>query len=231
MSDCVIYCGDCRDVAPSIEGPINAIITDPPYGVAYNSNAATRPERKRWSPEIANDGDVDTSIGIFLEAMKHLVAKTAEQAEMYVFTRWDVLQRWIDAVNVLDGFKVKNVLVWDKGMVGQGDIVGNWANSHELIIYAKKGRRPIKSRKRSSIMAVQRVDKEHHIHPTEKPVPLIEILLDQSTSPGDLVVDPFAGSGSTIVACHRLDRRGIGIELDPEFHRRATARIQQGLLF
>lgn len=224
--DCVILHGDCRTLAPTIEGPINCILTDPPYGVAFRSNSAKTTRGKRWVEEIENDEDPETAIATFLEAVRPLVDKCAEQAEMYVFTSWKVLPRWLEIVGSLEPFVVKNVLVWEKGMPGMGDVEGNWPNSYELIIYAKKGRRPVPNR-RPSVISVQRVDKDNHIHPTEKPVPLLEILLEMSTSPGDLVVDPFAGSGSTIVAAQRLGRRGVGIEMNAGFHERASRRLDQ----
>jgi site-specific DNA-methyltransferase (adenine-specific) len=226
---CEIWNGDSTTLAMNIKGPINAIVTDPPYGMAFKSGSAQTAAGKKWVEEIANDADLDEAIGVFIAAMLPLVDKTADQAEMYVFTRWNMVGRWIEAVNALEPFAVKNMLVWDKGTPGMGDVEANWGFSHEVIIYAKKGRRPIPSR-RSSIIAVDRTPSSQHIHPTQKPVQLIEILLKMSTDVGDLVVDPFAGSGSTIVACERLGRRGIGIELSESFAERARARLGQNLL-
>lgn len=226
MSGCDILLGDSLTLADHIEGQINCICTDPPYGVAFLSNSSVTPRGDKWVEKIANDDDPELAIDLFLRVMAPLVAKCADQAEMYVFTSWKVIGPWLDAVAKLEPFVVKNLLVWEKGMPGMGDVEGNWPNSYELIIYAKKGRRPIGSR-RPSVVSVQRVDKDNHIHPTEKPVPLLEILLEQSTKPGDLVVDPFAGSGSTIVAASRLGRRGLGMEMNPRFHERAIRRLDQ----
>ena len=221
-----LWLGDSLELVHKIEGPIHCICTDPPYGVAFKSNSAKTTRGKRWVEEIANDDDPELAIATFLDVMRPLVAQTAEHAEMYVFTAWKVLPEWLDAVASLEPFVIKNVLVWDKQMPGMGDVEGNWQNSYELIIYAKKGRRILPYR-RSSIISVQRPDKDNHIHPTEKPVPLLEELLKVSTDKGDLVVDPFAGSGSTILASQRLGRRAIGIEKNPAFHERASRRLDQ----
>lgn len=226
---CEIIQGDSTLIAPTITGPIHAIITDPPYGMAFHSGSAQTADGLKWVEDIANDGDIDVAIGIFLAAMFPLVENSADEAEMYVFCRWSMIGRWIEAVNALEPFVVKNLLVWDKGTPGMGDVEANWGFSYEAIVYAKKGRRPIPNR-RSSVIAVDRTPSNKHIHPTQKPVELLEILLRMSTSPGDLVVDPFAGSGSTIVACERLGRRGIGIELSPAFAERAQARLGQNLM-
>lgn len=226
MDDCTILNGDSRELVKTIEGPIHCICTDPPYGVAFKSGSAQTAAGKRWVEEIANDDDPEIALATFLDVMRPLVEKCADEAEMYVFTAWRVLPEWMHAVASLEPFVVKNLLVWDKGTPGMGDLDGNWANSHELIIYAKKGRRVLPNR-RPSIIAVNRTPSNSHIHPTEKPVALIEVLLEQSTNRGDLVVDPFSGSGATIVAAQRLGRRGIGIEMHTPFWERAIRRLDQ----
>jgi site-specific DNA-methyltransferase (adenine-specific) len=226
---CEIINGDSAIVATTIEGPIHAIITDPPYGMAFRSGSAQTAEGKKWVEDIANDGDLYSALATFFAAMIPLVANTADEAEMYVFCRWSMIQAWVDAVNALDPFVVKNVLIWDKGTPGMGDVEANWGFSYEAIVYAKKGRRPIPHR-RSSILTIDRTPSNQHIHPTQKPVALLEILIRMSTDPGDLVVDPFAGSGSTIVAAERLGRRGIGIELSETFAARANERLGQNLM-
>lgn len=223
---CEILTGDSTVLHEQIEGPIHLICTDPPYGMAFKSGSAQTAAGKKWVEEIENDGDLDGAVDIFLDAMTPLVDKTAEHADMYVFCRWSMLGNWIDVVNALPPFEVKNVLIWDKGTPGMGDVEANWGFSYECIIYAKKGRRPVPSR-RSSIISVDRTPSSQHIHPTQKPVQLMEILVGMSTNPGDLVVDPFAGSGSTIVAAEKLGRRGIGIELTDNFSERARQRLGQ----
>lgn len=72
-------------------------------------------------------------------------------------------------------------------------------------------------------------------HPTEKPVALMELLIKQSSNAGDIVLDPFAGSGSTLIAAKRCERRYIGFEIDPEYYQMAQKRLdyepQQAALF
>lgn len=221
-----LHLGDSRTLHTLIDEPIHCILTDPPYGVAFRSNSAKTAKGKKWVDDIHNDEDLDVAIELFMEVMTPLVAKTVEHCDMYVFTSWKVMQPWIETVNSLEGFEVKNVLCWDKQLPGMGDTEGNWQQSFELILYAKKGRRSVPYR-RHSVISVQRPDKDNHVHPTEKPVALLEILLDVSTNRGDLVVDPFAGSGSTLLAATRTGRRAIGMELSAEFHQRASRRLNQ----
>lgn len=229
MSDDVeIWHGDSRVLAQNVKGPINCICTDPPYGMAHMSGSAQTAAGKKYVRAIQNDEGLDGAIVTFLDAMEPLVAVTADEADMYVFTRWNMIGDWINVVNQLEPFEVKNVLVWDKGTPGMGDIDANWAFSWEAIIYAKKGRRPIPER-RSSIITVERTPHQHMIHPTQKPVTLIEILLRMSTQKGDLVVDPFSGSGATAVAAMNLGRRAIGIEMDEFYIEPSRLRLKQGV--
>ena len=146
--------------------------------------------------------------------------------EMYVFTSHRAIGQWIEAVEALTPFVFTNLLVWDKENPGMGNLDGNWGHNHELIIYAKKGNRKL-HRRMSSVIRMPKTPPGQIIHPTQKPVELMELLIAQSTDPGDLVVDPFSGSGATIVAAQRLGRRALGIELDPQHYERSNERISQ----
>ena len=223
--------GDARELAKTVEGPINCIITDPPYGVDHQSNFAQTEEGKQYTRRIEADGDINMATKLFFEVMEPLVEKLADEAELYIFTSWKVLRAWQINVDTLGcGIRVANVLVWEKGWPGLGDLEHNWAFSWEAIIYAKKGKRPIKNR-RCSVLAIDRPSPSQIIHPTEKPPELIQELLVQSTEPGDLVVDPFAGSGSTLVACKNLGRNAIGFEIDDRYFKDASKRLSQGNLW
>lgn len=228
-----IWQGDCRDLIPLLEdNSIRCVVTDPPYGVNFVSRRATTPEGKRWVAPVANDGNLDGAVDLFLEVMDLLAPKMMDPSELYVFTRWDIVDTWIGVVRSLEryGFKYKMMLVWAKGYPGQGDIDCNWGCGHELILYCKRGRREVPYR-RSGIIAVDKLHASAHIHPTEKPVSLIETLIEMSTDPDDLVVDPFSGSGSGIVAAQQQGRRGIGMELEQRYVEAARGRLSQGDLF
>ena len=228
---CEIWLGDSRE-ANDLPMGINCIIADPPYGVEFRSRRAITPNGKRFEKDIEGDGNLRDAMHLAHQVFNVLAPKTADNCEVYVFTRWDIVGNWIawahTALRPL-GFNYKMLLIWDKGIPGMGDIDANWGCGHELILYLKKGRRDVNYR-RSAIIAVDKVDNYHHIHPTEKPVGLIEVLIGMSTDSGDLVVDPFAGSGSSIVAAQNLGRRGIGIELDEHYVDAARGRLAQGTL-
>lgn len=248
MTKNVIIHGDSRDYIPKIHTPINCVLTDPPYGVDVEMNSAQSSEHRAVNQKIENDGDVVTAIDLFYSVMGKIIPKLADQADIYVFTSWQVLDAWMPAVRMLsqlreDGslaytelhdISLKMMGVWDKGYPGKGDLVANWGCGHEIWLYLKKGRRPNPYR-RSSIIHVDKVASGQNIHPTEKPVPLLERLIEMSTDPGDLVVDPFSGSGSTSVAAQRLGRNSLAFEIDNEpprsFVDKSRARLEQTGLF
>lgn len=227
-----IYNGDCIELIDNKieDGSVNCIVTDPPYGVNFRSRMAKTGEGKKWVKEVANDDDLGAALELFHEVMDCMRSKMADQCEVYVFTRWDIVDVWMNAIRSTPDLQYKMLLVWSKGSPGMGDIDSNWGCGHELILYAKKGRRELPYR-RSSILTFEKVMPVNAIHPTEKPVPLLETLIEMSTSPGELVVDPFSGSGSTSVAAQNLGRDSIAFELDEDHYKRSLERLSQDTLF
>lgn len=228
----VIIHGNCLDYLPKIKTPINCVITDPPYGMDFQSNNTRRPESKKYSQKIDADDDLDAALNLFADVMAALTPKLADEAEIYVFTAWHILDSWMPLLRSWeqDGVKLKQMLVWSKGYPGLGDLDGNWGCGHEVILYLKRGRRQMPYR-RSGVITVDKVASGKNIHPTEKPVPLIERLVEMSTDPGDLIVDPFSGSGSTTVAARNLGRNSLAFETDEQHFVNSQKRLEQNSLF
>ena len=254
----VIIHGDSRDMIPRISTPINCVLTDPPYGMDFQSNNTRLPESKKYSQKIEADGDPVAAVDLFHSVMGPIIPKMADQCEIYVFTAWHLLELWIPAVKDLNwlhpagpytaeegnrnfvidkfddepdhGITLKQMLIWDKGYPGLGDLEANWGCGHEIILYLKKGRRPIPKR-RSGIIHVDKIPSGKNIHPTEKPVALLKELILMSTDPGDLIVDPFSGSGSTSVAAMECGRNSLAFEIDEQYIEPSRARLAQGGLF
>lgn len=220
--------GDASELVYDLEDDsVTCVVTDPPFGMNYVSRRSDRKDRQVEAREIASDGDLESALDLFMDVALPLVEhKMVEHSDLYVFTQWQVLPSWIEAIETIPNLHYKMLLVWAKGDAGMGDIDANWGCGHELILYCKKGRRDIRTR-RPGIIAVDRLAAGQNIHPTEKPVGLMERLIEQSTDPGDLVVDPFSGSGATIVAAQNLGRRGIGFELDDDYVAKSRSRLTQ----
>ena len=224
MTENHIWQGPSELLARDLPSPINCVVTDPPYGVNHQSRQSVTPEGKKWATKIKNDADLSGALALFQDVMKPIIPKMAEHSDLYVFTRWDIVDAWMSAVRSLPDIAYKMLLVWEKGSPGMGDIDANWGCGHELILYCKKGRRDVPER-RSGVIHVDQVPASKMIHPNEKPVGVIEVLLRMSATKGDLIVDPFSGSASTSVAAQRLGMHSIGIDDDPVHVQRGRARL------
>lgn len=219
-----LICGDAvRELENIEDGSIDLVITDPPYGIDYSSNRSEN-DSHITREKISNDRDLQTALRLLDNTMKILMSKTKPDAHFYVFTSWKVYPEFMKVIEkYLD---VKNLIIWDKGNHGTGDLEGAWGNRYEMIIFATKGERKLVKRK-PDIIQVPKVPAQQMIHPTQKPEAVITELLEASAQPYDTVCDPFMGSGSTIKSVKEfgLDLNYIGIELDRERFEKAAAYI------
>ena len=194
---------------------VDAIITDPPYGINYHS---------KTNASILNDKS--PFIWWLYDACRVLKSGDSGRGCLVCFTRWDVEQVFIDAMR-LAGFIVKSEVIWDKVAHGMGDTKAQFAPTHENIIFAVKGKFSFPGHRPKDLITFQKLGSSQMMHPTEKPVGLLANLITSVTKPGDLIVDPFAGSGSTLIAAQKTGRRFIGIELDDTHYEKAQRRIEE----
>ena len=193
--------GDCLEVMPTL-GRVDAVVTDPPYGISHYSNHGASWQGK----QIANDADTsvrDTALAGF--------------ENVAAFGTWKTPP--ID--------RTKGCLVWDKGPAfGMGDLSFPWKCSFELIYI--RGKLWHGFRDEGVIKGHIQVSWESkgRSHPHQKPVSLIEALLKKLPE-GATILDPFMGSGTTLVACQKLGRHGIGIEIDPDYFEIACRRVEE----
>lgn len=212
-----IYQGDCLQVMGGVDSnSIDCVITDPPYGIDYQS--ARRTDKSQWKPKIKND------LVPFTAWTDEAFRVMKDCSGLLCFTRWDTEQVFRDALGK-SGFVCKQQIIWDKIVHGMGDLRGDFASQHENIIFAVKGRFVFKGKRPKSIFRVQRVSPTDLLHPNEKPIELLESLINAVTSEGDLVLDPFSGSGTTAVAAINTKRDWLGIELEERYVEIANKRI------
>lgn len=139
------------------------------------------------------------------------------------FSRWDVQQVFMDAMRIA-GFTVKSVLVWDRLHQGMGDLKGSFAPRYDTCIFAVKGRYTLPGGRPDDVIQCQRVSNTELLHPNEKPLTLMRQLIEATTAPGALILDPFAGSGSTLAAAALTGCQYIGIEINATHHAAAQQR-------
>lgn len=213
-----IYNENCLDTMKHMpDNFIDCVITDPPYGISYQS--ARRTDKTKWKPKIAND-EVP-----YTEWIKPCYDKLKDGGRLICFYRWDVQGEFLQAIQDA-GFTVKSQIVWDKVVHGMGDLKGEFAPQHELIIYATKGRYEFSGCRPKTIYRTMRVMPELLCHPNEKPVNLMQAIIRDISEPKELIYEPFAGSGSTCIAAAQEGRNFIGSELSADYCEKSTKRLK-----
>lgn len=240
-----LYCGDQRAFLASLpDASVDCIWTDPPYFLSNDGPTCVAGRRHK-----VNKGDWDRSQGI---ADDHAFNKSWLAECMRVLTPAGTI--WVSGTThvylsvgmaMLElGFRILNDIIWEKPNPPPNLGCRCFTHATEMILWATKAVRGSRHRhvfhyeamkqanggrqmKNVWRFAAPRADeKRHGRHPTQKPLALIERCLEASTEPGQRVLDPFAGSGSTGVAALRQGRRFIGCEIDPDYARLAGTRLQ-----
>ncbi len=189
---------------------IKTVITDPPYGMNFVSNRRTATSKDKG---IANDESIDIALTITKKVFLNLFNKMGEDSSLFCFIGWREEPAFRDLISDC-GFTIKNSIIWVKNNHGTGDLEGSFAPKHERIIFATKGS-PKLNKRFPDVIEGSDTRTEH---PTAKPVDLIKKLIEATTKKGDIVADPFAGHGSTIIASLEMERDIWGCELDEYNH-------------
>lgn len=193
---------------------VQVVVADPPYGIAYHSNYY-----KGRNPHKPVANDWDFSIAGFLQAAASVLASGGV---VYLFTRWDVLPVW--ASFVCAPLELKNVIVWKKDNWSAGDLKGNFGFQYEMVMFLVKGRHLLRGKRWPNVWEFPRVPHSELLHPAQKPLGLVKRAIESSSSEGELVVDPYCGSGTTGLACQELGRSFVLGDLDPEMVRVSCKR-------
>lgn len=212
-----LYNGDCLEIMDKLieEGvAVDAIVTDPPYGIDFKSNY-----RKEKYNGIINDNNLDFIDEYFSKCYDLL----KENTHIYCFCSWHKIDKFKIAFEKY--FKLKNIIVWEKNNTSMGDLKGSYAPKHEFILFGHKGRRERIGKRLPDVIQAKRTGNK--LHPTQKPVDLLEIFIKQSSNEDEVIFDGFMGSCSTGVACLNTNRRFIGIELDENYFNISCERIEQ----
>lgn len=224
--DSVIYHGACEDVLPHLEKEsVAVVLTDPPYGIEYISN------HRSWiTAHIAVPIAGDDALPV--EILEDIVPLMRDTAAIYWFCTEDGITPFNQVALAL-GLTKRRTLVWDKKNWASGDLEGDWASQCEFIPWAAKGRHLLRGGRPSNLLSYAREVAATRVvyHPSQKPLDLLEKIIQTSSDPGDVVLDPFMGSGSTLRAAKDLGRKAIGIEKDEHYCEIAVKRLAQGVLF
>ncbi len=202
-SDCgtvELYLGDCLDILPGL-GKVDAVVTDPPYGMAFRSN-----HRKERHNSIGGDTDA---------MLLRVACEIPVGHSRYVFCRWN---------NLADVPPPRSVVTWVKNNWSMGDLEHEHARQTESILFWPGDSHRWPDTRPTDVVFAPRSGNANH--PTEKTVALMLQVVGWSSG---TILDPFLGSGTTGVAAVRLGRKFIGIEIDPGYFEIAKKRIQDEL--
>ena len=215
--------------------------TDPPYGYNYQSNGRTKTKK---FDVIKND---DKILDFFP------CIQSVCDGWVYICTTWKTADKWIELFKQY--YDLTNVIIWDKGGGGIGDLFHTFSTDYEMILVCNngheiKGKRygsvwnftkqeitkmkkeellniVLEQKKFYSIWQEKKDNPNEYVHPTQKPVSLSARAIRSSTDIGNNVVDLFGGSGSTVMACEQTGRNCYTMELDPHYVDVIIARWEQ----
>ena len=248
FGDATLYLGDCRDITPGME-PVDMIFTDPPYGhnnnngdLIQNWEAVLGRGKRGEARPIANDGPEANDLARWLFAESKRLLRSGGCCCCCCcggggpdpqFARWSL---WMN-----DVLEFKQMVIWDKGPMGLG---WHYRRSYETVLVGMKpgaacrwfdDSQKIENIIRPNAFGIRKIIPSAEQHPTEKPVALAGHFISLHSQPGDVVFDPFMGSGSTAEASLMRGRKFIGIEINQRYFDMAYRRIalvsRQGKLF
>lgn len=221
-----LYHGDCIEVMKTMQSEsVDLVLTDPPYGIDFSTNY--RKANKILTQDgIANDKD---NIEFLTKAIEQCHRLLKNDRHFYWFTRWDKIPEQLPVIQHY--FNVKNILVWVKNNWSMGDLGGAYAGQYECIIFGHKGVRKLNAvdgkDRHPDVLNTPRVNNITMYHNHQKPLPLLKFLILKSSNKGDVVLDPFTGSGSTLLAAEEVDRNSIGIEINEKYYQVIKNRLEE----
>jgi DNA modification methylase len=201
IGNATLYMGDCMEILPTLD-KVDAVITDPPYGMSFQSNF-----RHEKHLKIANDESADIAIKVIkwcLENTNHSI---------YAFGRWD---------NIYDYPKPKSLITWVKNNWSMGDLHHEHGRQTEVAFFYAMQNHFFPKQRPTDVIEYPRTNNE--FHPTEKPVGLMCKFVEWTSG---TILDPFMGSGTTGVAAIQMGRKFIGIEREQKYFDIACKRIEQ----
>jgi site-specific DNA-methyltransferase (adenine-specific) len=200
-------------------GAVDLLITDPPYESLEKHRAVGTTTRLKHSKASSNDWFRIFPNARFHELFSEAYRVLEKNSHFYLFCDQETM---FLAKPIAEecGFKFWKPLVWDKERIGMGY---HYRSRYELILFFEKGKRKLTNLATADILSEPRISGGY---PAEKPVALARVLIEQSSMPGQLVVDPFMGSGSTGVAALELGRSFLGNDLSAQALALAEPRLR-----
>ena len=196
------------------EGIFDLALIDPPY---FDYKTGHRKDKKgKLSQSL-----VQQPRELQIETIHQCIRTLKEDRAFFVFTNWENIH-WIQVR--FEGI-FRNMIIWDKGNWSAGDLKGSFGNKYEVIFLGVKGKWEHKGGRIHDIWTdIPRMGTDR-IHSTEKPVDLYKKCIEVSTDEGAMILDPYGGSGSSVIAALELNRNILAYEIDPDYYAGILRRI------
>ena len=198
IDNATLFLGDCSEIIQDL-GAVDCVVSDPPFGMSFRSN-----HRSVRHSEIANDSNTDALLWACNLSARH---------SKYIFARWD---------NLAHLPKPRSLVTWVKNNWSMGDLLHEHGRQTEVDLFYPGPDHFFPKGRPSDVIHAPRTGNEYH--PTEKPTQLMRAIVEWTDG---VVLDPFMGSGTTGVACAKLGRKFVGIEIEPTYFDIAVKRIEK----
>lgn len=205
-----IYNTDCIQGIKAIpDKSVDVVITDPPYGVGF---------KKSGEPYLAGD-----NVNLLPIILPEIYRVLKDDGAVFIFSGTPKLQEFLLSVQMY--FKMHNIIIWNKINPIYPKSNAHFRLQYEPIIYATKGLHYLKSTKCSDIIEAKIPRGKTRIHPTQKPVGVINEIIQSLDDSKSIILDPFMGSGTTAISCIKNNKNYIGFEINKEWFDKSIKRI------
>lgn len=226
-----LHLGDCLEVMRGMaDASVDLVVIDPPYNISVEGGSLKGIFKGKKSAGqnagLREFGEWDYGFDPFASCAEFNRIVSAD-GQVYVFCLSTLLGEWMGELRRY--FVGAQVIDWIKPDPMPSIRQRQWCSANEFIVWAWRGKYTFNYLGHSQMYSWQMHQSPKTVdrcHPNQKPLPLIKKLITVSSNPGDTVLDCFAGSGTTIVACIQTARNGIGIESDPTYHAIAQRRLE-----
>lgn len=222
----IIFQGDCLEIMDKlIENgvKVDCFVTDPPYKLIQGGCTNHAVKLKGANLDDLKNGSIFSNNTIkFSEWLPKVYSILKENSHCYIMCNDRNLQELLNE-SIKVGFRLLNILTWKKSKHSPNRY---YLKNAEFIVFLRKGKaKNINNMGTKQVLEVDNVDNK--LHPSEKPIDLLKILIENSSQKSEIILDCFMGSGSTCIACQNTNRNFIGIELDEKYYKIARDRIKQ----
>ena len=210
IGDATLYLGDCAEILPTLD-KVDAVVTDPPYGVINRDSGGLR--------------SLDVGVADIVDFDEQWIASEFARLanSVYIWCGTEQVSEYRKAL-VNSGMTTR-LCIWEKTNPSPMNGQHLWLSSIETCVFGRRKGATFNEHCASPVWRTATQPKE--FHPTAKPISLMEVQIKSSTNEGQVVIDPFMGSGTTGVACMNLQRKFIGIEREKKYFDIACKRIEQ----